>query len=285
MKWQIQTIKIMTHTRVLYWTKAVGEKRIKHDYVFTGVELKTRKDAADYLDFGKPGNFLIAEAQGLSKYGILQDWKVTKSQVISDEYLDSLDEIRRAEDGLEALRQQARDSRKETRKLIKRTEELNALNRKELERIGWGSLTEEEFEWFYKTGNKTCYFIPSASQIKSDYALAQTKLYQAPDAFAGFEELRHTNGWLDPYGKYFPVDGFAEHNNWASNYLFRQNSEFSDADRGYAYEKLQDLGWLRVMDWGGSTKIQFGYSKTPTHDQKETLQLFCALHKIEYTLD
>jgi len=275
----------MSHTRVLYWTKAAGEKRLKHDYVFTDLELKTRKEAEDYLDFGKPGNFLIAEAQGLSKYGILEDWRVIKAKVITDDYLDALPEIRKVEDGIEKLRQNARDTHKETRKIIKQTEALQADTRKELERVGWGSLTDEEFEWHYQTGHTNCYFVPSAIQIKSDYAEAQRRITKEKDPFEGFEELRTTNGWLSPDGHYFPVEGFAEHNKWASDYLFRQKFEFDDDDRGYDYEKLQDLGWLRVMDWGAGTKLKFGYSKTPTHDQKETLQLFCALHKIKFELD
>ena len=274
----------MTHTRILYWTKGVGEKRQKHDHVFKSLVLKTRKEAERYLEWGSPGNALIAEAQGLSKYGVLEDWKVSKVKVLSDLALEALPQFQQIEAETEAFKQEARDARKQKKQFEKQLEEVKADTRDRLEKCGWGSLTDEEFSWFVAQGKKDFYFRPSAEDIKAQYAKDHAKQTKTPDKFEGFEELRSTNGWLDPYGKYYPVGGFAQHSAWASDYLRDQKIKDEDEIGGrYPYEILEDLGWLRVMDWGAATGIRFGYCKEPTHDQKETLQLFCALHKVPYT--
>lgn len=41
------------------------------------------------------------------------------------------------------------------------------------------------------------------------------------------------------------------------------------------------MEWIRIMDWRTKTSISFGNYANPTHDQKETIALFCALHKID----
>jgi hypothetical protein len=160
-------------------------------------------------------------------------------------------------------------------------EDLDKSTKRELARFRWESLTPEELKWFQGQGKTSFFFLPSAQDIKAQYSQAMKGITNEPDKFEGFEELRSTNGWLNPYGKYYPVGGFAQHDKWAGEYMDEHGIERSHRFGGYDYEVLEELGWMRIMDWGAGTKINFGHGKEPNHDQKETLYLFCALHKID----
>jgi hypothetical protein len=271
----------MKHTRVLYWTKGVGEKREQREHVFENLSFKSAKEVDEYMSWGQPGNFLIEDALCLSKHGALENWKVTKVYTLSDEDLESLDEIRRVEAEYKKYKKETRDLKRDTERMRREIDELDKSTKKELERLGLGSLTPEELKWFVDQGKTSFYFRPSAADIKAQYSAAHAKETNEPDKFEGFEELRSTNGWLSPEGRYYPVGGFAQHDKWAGEYMREHGIKENERYGGYDYEVLESMGWMRVMDWGAGTKMNFGHQKQPTHEQKETLYLFCALHKVD----
>lgn len=268
----------MKHTRVLYWTKGVGEKREYHDYVFYNLTFKNANEVDTYMNWGHPGNWIIEEALFLSKHGALENWKVTKVQILSEEDFENLDQIRRIEAETKKFKKETWDLKRDTQRMRKEIEELDKASKSILSKFHWESLTPEELKWFQNQGKTSFYFIPSAQDIKAQYSQAMSQETHEPDKFAGFEELRSTNGWLNPYGKYYPVGGFAQHNKWAGEYMREHGIE---GNKHFGDEVLENMGWMRIIDWGAGTKINFGHGKEPNHDQKETLYLFCALHKID----
>jgi hypothetical protein len=271
----------MKHTRVLYWTKGVGEKRELREHVFENLSFKNAKEVDEYMDYGRPGNFLIEDALYLSRHGALENWKVTKVQTLSDEDFENLDGIRRVEAEIKKYKKETRDLKRDTERMRREIEEIDKSTKRELARFHWESLTPEELKWFVAQRKTSFLFLPSATDIKAQYSQDMATKANEPDKFAGFEELRHTNGWLSPEGRFYPVGGFAQHDKWAGEYMAEHGIEESKRYGGYDYEVLEELGWMRVMDWGAGTKMNFGHQKLPTHEQKETLYLFCALHKID----
>jgi hypothetical protein len=105
----------MKHTRVLYWTKGIGEKRENHEHVFMNLSFKNAKEADEYMDYGHPGNWLIADAQYLSKHGILENWGISKVYTLSDEDLEKLDDIRRVEAEIKRFKKETRDEKRNRR--------------------------------------------------------------------------------------------------------------------------------------------------------------------------
>jgi hypothetical protein len=270
------------NTRVIYWVKPIREKRLTYDHVFVGVELATIQDAEEYMDHGAPGNHLIDDAVYL--FGVLEDWKVKRVQLLTDDELARVDDIREAESLIIKKKAELEKIKAKTKTIKEKSAKLDVEIEKEKVRLGWQSLTNDEMSWHLEElKNRTINVrMPqSAQQIKANYMAAHSDVME--DKFKDFPNMRMTNGWLDPYGEYHHVFGVAEHNSWACDYLESKGIDPYDEDRicGYPYEKLENMGWIRIMDWGTSTGIKFGYEKKPTHDQEEFLYLFCSLHRID----
>jgi hypothetical protein len=271
----------MSNTRVTYWVKPVGEKKYIKDHIFLDVELNSSEEADNYMSFGYPGNHLIEDAVLYSKYGMIENWGIKKVQLYSDEDAQRIDEIREYEAQIKRDEKTIRDIKRETAKIKEKIKKIDEDTERELERVGWKGLTQDELAWISKQP-PFGFFRPSVASIRAQYNEFLHRIDpEVEDRFKGVEEYRSTNGWLDPYGKYYPVGGFSLHNQWADEWLQQNDPKYAKIDHEYPYEALEAKGWLRIMDWGAGTEISFGYKHQPNHEQKEVLYLFCALHKIK----
>jgi hypothetical protein len=62
--------------------------------------------------------------------------------------------------------------------------------------------------------------------------------------------------WIDPFGKSYVV-GIAQHNNFASEWLFDNDKESYETSyhNTYPYCVLQDKGWVRILGWTRTPSI------------------------------
>jgi hypothetical protein len=97
------------------------------------------------------------------------------------------------------------------------------------------------------------------------------------------EIKKGNNGWLDTYGNFYFVYGFANHNEWAYEFLKKNNLEEEKIKEYiYPYEILEDRGWIRILTWSdGNTRFSPENAK-PTKLQEETLVYFCKFHNVKY---
>ena len=109
------------------------------------------------------------------------------------------------------------------------------------------------------------------------------------------------NAWVSPTGRTFEISGFAQHNQWAMDYLEEKwvksgrmeefwdlNDEIDkelDSWCGYAYEVLEKWGWIRILDWGTSDGLQFIYDKNPNKRQLKSIFDICQELKIPLPKD
>jgi len=167
---------------------------------------------------------------------------------------------------------------------------LKEKNAKELKRLGWEDLTDDELTWLQNEGYekywKTQYFIkkPSARTIKAKYAEVHgLEVDNTLDKkFEANPEMEQKSGWIDKAGQYYSV-GFAEHEEWAWKYLNKKFGHINADERisktqfKEAHVYLEESGWVRIMAWP-SVKVHFIIPLNLTHAQKQTLYKYCKLH-------
>lgn len=85
--------------------------------------------------------------------------------------------------------------------------------------------------------------------------------------------------WIDKSGKIYYV-GFAGHEEFASNWFFKNKPEEAKRKGQYFYEMLGDLGWIRVMGW--TNPVSFVITKNPTVKQKQALREYCFAETVPY---
>jgi ElaB/YqjD/DUF883 family membrane-anchored ribosome-binding protein len=212
-------------------------------------------------------------------------------------YLDSLQtELKRLKAETRRLRRKAAADRKKTEEIKAQIEKVQAENQEHLKRLGWTNLTEEELLWLKDNYNKEWpYFKPAdETTIKKRYAERHKQTYVEPEPdpkYKGFEEYKSLNAWVNPYGKFYPVNGFALHDSWAWDWLENEfgkleSAQLVSSNHGSATETLENMGWVRVMTWNNvDTKFSFAYGRKLSRDQKDTLQLFCSLHNLPVPFD
>lgn len=196
---------------------------------------------------------------------------------------------------LRKIESYAENLRKETAKLKAETEqkkaeiaELEETSRKHIKSLGWEGITPEEMKWVQENYHKEFqFFRPTLQSIRERIAQRNGETYTPPPMdpkFLGFEEYQCLNGWLDPDGRYYPVETFAYHDRWAWEYLEKTKGPFGAANliskHHGATETLQDLGWVRIMKWDG-VPINFVMPRSMTQSQKDSIFLFCGLNKLQ----
>lgn len=195
---------------------------------------------------------------------------------------------------LKSLRKKARNLTDETKKIKFETsvlmaenekmkielEVLKRENRKLLDKGGFEQVTDEEFNWYFKHKDdpsifQNYYFKVTPEQIKRKFAEFHKKeKFTGDPKFNGIEEYSARNGWISPDGRYNPVNDFAQHENWAREYLGKneETSKISEENNS-ASSYLESLGWVRVMNWVGAVPaFSYEYNKV-TKEQKD-------IHKI-----
>jgi len=90
--------------------------------------------------------------------------------------------------------------------------------------------------------------------------------------------------WIGIDGKTYIV-GFACHEEWATEYLQKHNPEFFDEygiknSRGYSYDILYDLGWIRILGWKDPPLFVIPDMITPK--QKISLREYCIKNSLRY---
>lgn len=81
--------------------------------------------------------------------------------------------------------------------------------------------------------------------------------------------------WMEPNGTIHQV-GFAQHNEWAHEYFEKRDGiDHYQPKRwgGYAYEDLQDEGWIRVLGW--TDPPTWSFPKTITSLQRRAIKGYC----------
>ncbi len=92
------------------------------------------------------------------------------------------------------------------------------------------------------------------------------------------------NAWINPAGKYFPVEGFAQHSAWAYKYLVDKYGSVETKrklrETGHkieTHEYLENAGWVRLMKWP-NIEVKFILPKILTHAQKQTIDQYCTIY-------
>ena len=109
-------------------------------------------------------------------------------------------------------------------------------------------------------------------------------------------ESERINGWLTPTGRIYKLHGFAQHNEFAMKFLEEKwiksgrmeefwdlNDEIDkelDCWSGYAYEVLEKWGWVRILDWGTSSGVDFLFYKKPNKRQTKVIFDICTDNNI-----
>ncbi len=109
------------------------------------------------------------------------------------------------------------------------------------------------------------------------------------------EEKFNNNAWLSPTGQLHEVFGFAKHNDWAENFLEKKwlksgrlknawelhdEIEKEAGWSSYGHEVLEKWGWVRILDWGTSSGVQFIYDRNPNKRQLRVIFDLCTERKI-----
>lgn len=188
-----------------------------------------------------------------------------------------------------ALRKQAEEDRQKTAEMMGELKVWQELNRKELKRLGWEDLTEEELAWIMRDDNykkEWPMFHPSGARaIKERYAeKMKIPVDDTMDKkFAADPKMEVSSGWVDRSGNYYGV-GIAEHDQWAWDYLTKQygaqEAGIKIAAKGAAHEVLEASGWVRVMKWPG-VDVKFVLPRSLSYDQKQTIDRYCSIYKIK----
>lgn len=85
--------------------------------------------------------------------------------------------------------------------------------------------------------------------------------------------------WLDRSGKIYSVD-FAGHEKFAREYLDEHDVLLDSGD--YAYEVLQEKGWIRVLGWTDPPTFVLPEQQI-TPKQKTSLREYCQSQNVTYT--
>ena len=101
------------------------------------------------------------------------------------------------------------------------------------------------------------------------------------------------NAWINPDGKMYRC-GYMEHNMWATDYVIdkmckgdikKGQDKIAKLNKmeygGYAYEALNNLGWVRLLWWSDTSGHRiYGRTGNPdlTSSQTDTLFLWCAMN-------
>lgn len=90
------------------------------------------------------------------------------------------------------------------------------------------------------------------------------------------------NWWIETNGTYHEV-GWCGHNEFAREYLEKlySDEEYEELKGFYAYEKLENLGWVRILGW--KTPTCFVLPPKITVKQKQTLKEYCLKYKVSYS--
>jgi hypothetical protein len=198
-------------------------------------------------------------------------------------------ETKRLKAEIAMFKKQAEEERLKTAEIRGELKVWQELNAKEIIRVGWGDLTEEELQWVMKDDNYHKYwpyFKPSQRQIKEKYAeLMKKEVDDTLDRkFAADPRMEVPSAWVDREGNYFGVD-VAEHEKWAHEYMVKKfgldETLSKTSDVGcYAYEFLEKSGWVRVMKWPGCD-VNFTLPRLLSSGQKETLSRYCEIYNIK----
>lgn len=119
--------------------------------------------------------------------------------------------------------------------------------------------------------------------VREKYAKAKNKQVTVDARFNDNPEMQIPNAWINPAGKYFPVEGFAQHNSWANEYLIKKIGEkglkekLNQRGKIEAFEYLENAGWIRLMKWP-KMDVEFILPEKLTHAQKRTLDKYCTIY-------
>jgi len=197
-------------------------------------------------------------------------------------------ETKRLKKETAAFRKQAKEDRLRTLEMKAELKVWKELNQRELKRLGWEDLTEEELDWLMKDDNfhkEWPMFKPSGARaIKERYALRMQKPVDdvLDKKFAPDPRMEVSSGWVDRSGNYFGV-GVAEHDKFAWEYLTKTYGAVETGVKvgnGAAYEVLERAGWVRVMKWPG-LEVKFVLPRVLSHAQKQSLDKYCTIYNVK----
>lgn len=88
------------HTIFKLWIKPVGEKSYKFEHQLRNKIFNSLDELEEWLEFGNPGNELIILHLDLSKFGMLENWKVLKTSFksLSDCEFGAMNALKRMKD-------------------------------------------------------------------------------------------------------------------------------------------------------------------------------------------
>lgn len=104
------------------------------------------------------------------------------------------------------------------------------------------------------------------------------------------ERKTYPSVWLEPGGEVHEL-GFAQHEEFASNWLNKNEPEIFESRYGfngeskyrkkYSHEILQDLGWIRILGWTDPPNFVITCRVTP--NQRNSLKDYCLSTGIPYS--
>lgn len=220
------------------------------------------------------------------------DFSKMSEDELEDYVSDAKTEIKELEAQIRAFKKQTAESRKKILETEAEIKVWKELNQRELKKLGWEDLTEDEFTWLRENYYKEWpYFKPSSARaIKERYAERMKKPVDdtLDKKFAPDPKMEVPSGWIDRSGHYFGV-GPAEHDKFAWEYLNKTYGQRETGIKvassgGAAHSVLEKAGWVRVMKWPG-LDVQFVLPRLLSHAQKKSLGIYCDIYNVKYPLE
>lgn len=118
----------------------------------------------------------------------------------------------------------------------------------------------------------------------------KSKYFKTPEEFQEMLEFEpktkpkeYKSVWIDPFGVSYRV-GFAGHNQFACEWLEENDptaaEEYKQSFGKYAYEILEDKGWVRILGW--STPPAFVIPTKVTPKLKNAIRDYCVSEGLPY---
>lgn len=123
-------------------------------------------------------------------------------------------------------------------------------------------------------------------KLKRETAAINDEIEKIKKAAATPVKREYQSCWIDPFGERYDLP-FAEHNRFASDWLDENMSEewveehLHSRFSTYAYEILQDLGWIRILGWNDPPC--FVIPNKISVIQKSTLKDYCMGQNVDYS--
>ena len=89
------------------------------------------------------------------------------------------------------------------------------------------------------------------------------------------------NAWISPTGIVHTLSGFAMHDDWADDFLMGKfGRDWVLDNHKTSTDTLHDMGWVRILQWGITDKVQFIFDRRLTKSQKDAIFDFCIKNNI-----